>query len=68
MTINGQSFFIVSATAVRVRGMEIEIVHGNGRLIVLTAEEAHRLAMQQGRSTLTRRPRAGCVTTWSLTS
>ncbi len=40
-------FFIVSACAVRVCGTEVEIVHGNDRLIMLTREEARELAMQQ---------------------
>ena len=40
-------FFIVSACAVRVRGSEVEVVHGNGRLIMTTCEEAYELAMGQ---------------------
>lgn len=42
-----QLFFVVSACAVRVRGTEIEIVHGNGRLIMPSAGEARELARRQ---------------------
>lgn len=45
--IPAYKFFIVSACAVRVRGSEVEVVHGNGRLIMPTREEAYELGLRQ---------------------
>ncbi|MBA3716269.1 MAG: hypothetical protein H0W76_28085 [Pyrinomonadaceae bacterium] len=45
--LSPQKFFIVSACAVRFRGSEVEVGHGNGRLIMPTREEAYELAMRQ---------------------
>jgi len=45
--LSPQRFFIVSACAVRFCGSEVEVVHGNGRLIMPTREEAYELAMGQ---------------------